>query len=61
VSDPHRIDQHLLDHVTTTDAYDVIVLPEGNHVIVIGKDGLLQMDATNKEQLTTISFIGIGE
>jgi hypothetical protein len=61
VSDPHRIDQHLLDHVTTTDAYDVIVLPDGNHVIVIGKDGLLQMDATNKEQLTTISFIGIGE
>lgn len=61
VSDPNRIDQNLLDHITTFDAYDVIVIPPGNHAIVVGKDGLIQLDATDKQHLTEISFIEIGK
>jgi hypothetical protein len=61
VTDVNNIDQHMLDHYTTFDAYDVIVLPPGDLAIVIGKEGLVQLDATNKQNLSAISYIEIGK
>jgi hypothetical protein len=61
VSDNLLIDQNLLDHLTGFAAYDVIVLPPGDHVMVVGQNGLIQFDATDKSDLKQISFIEIGK
>ena len=40
-------------------SFDVIVLPPGNLVMVIGTDGLYQYDATDREELVELSRIEI--
>ncbi len=61
VSDPNNIGERLRDHVTGFEAYDVIVLPPGDHVMVVGKNGLYQFDATNISDLKQLSVISIGQ
>jgi len=60
VSNPNQVAQNLLDRVTGFFAYDVIVLPPGNHVMVVGEDGLYQFDATDRSDLKQLSVISIG-
>ena len=55
------INEHLLDRVTGFNAYDVIVLPPGNHVMVVGEDGLYQFDASDRNDLKELSVIQIAE
>jgi hypothetical protein len=59
VSDPRKIGERLLDHVTGFAAYDVIVLPPGDHVMVVGQHGLYQFDATDRSDLKQLSIISI--
>ena len=59
VSNTQQILQNLKDHVTGFFAYDVIVLP-GDHVIVVGKDGLYQFDASDITDLKQLSVLTIG-
>ncbi|MDQ3016163.1 MAG: hypothetical protein M3R25_05515 [Bacteroidota bacterium] len=59
VSDLNRISQNLLDKASGFYAYDVIVLPPGDHVMVVGEDGLYQFDATDRSDLKQISVITI--
>jgi len=61
VSDLENIDDHLLDHISGFNAYDVIVLPPGDLVMVIGQDGLYQFDASDRNDLRQISLIGLGQ
>ena len=60
VSNNLQINANLLDHVTGFFAYDVIVLPPGDHVMVVGKDGLYQFDASNRSDVKQLSVISIG-
>ena len=55
----NQILQNLQDHVTGFYAYDVIVLPPGDHVMVVGQNGLYQFDATDRTDLRQISVITI--
>lgn len=61
VSDLENIDDHLLDHVPAFNAYDVIVLPPGDLVMVVGQGGLYQFDASDRSDLRPISLIGLGQ
>ena len=61
VSDPKKIGERLQDHVSGFNAFDVIVLPPGNHVMVVGQDGLYQYDATDRSELKQLSVISIGQ
>ena len=61
VSDPNRIGERLQDHVSGFMAYDVIVLPPGDHVMVVGQNGLYQYDATDRADLKQLSVISIGQ
>jgi hypothetical protein len=61
VSDPNKISQRLQDHITGFGAYDVIVLPPGDLVMVIGEDGLYQYDASDRSDLKRISVIAVGK
>lgn len=60
ISNTNQIAQSLLDQVTGFNAYDVIVLPPGDHVMVVGQNGLYQFDATDRADLKQISVISIG-
>lgn len=51
------IDQNLKQHFTGFDAYDVI--PLGDVLLMIGKDGLYQYDYTNPESLRLLSKIPV--
>lgn len=59
VSNLNRISDNLLDKASGFYAYDVIVLPPGDHVMVVGQDGLYQFDATDRSDLKQISVINI--
>lgn len=59
ISNLEKIGDNLEDHLQGFNAYDVIVLPQGEHVMVIGEDGLYQFDATDKANLVQLSVIGI--
>jgi hypothetical protein len=61
IGDLHTIDQHMLDQITGLTAFDVIVLPPGDHVIVVGETGLFQYDATDRSDLRLLSRIDIGK
>ncbi|HZV44910.1 MAG TPA: hypothetical protein VFF90_10555 [Saprospiraceae bacterium] len=61
VSNKNKVDDNLLDQVTGITAYDVIVLPPGNHVMVVGQTGLFQFDATDRNNLVQLSMIQIGQ
>jgi len=60
ISDTKHIDDHLLDHVSGITAFDVIVLPPGDHVMVVGETGLFQYDASDRADLKELSMIKIG-
>jgi hypothetical protein len=59
VSDPFAVDKNLLSHMNDMDAYDVIAL--GKNLLLVGKDGLYQFDATNPRQLRQLSKIPVGK
>jgi hypothetical protein len=59
VSNPNKVSDNILDIETGFFAYDVIVLPPGNHVMVVGQNGLYQFDATSKQDLRQLSVISI--
>jgi hypothetical protein len=59
-SDPREIGGRLLDHLSGFQAFDVIVLPPGNHVMVVGQNGLYQFDATERNDLKQLSVISVG-
>ncbi len=61
VTNPKTISANLLAHVSGFDAYDVIVLPPGDHVMVVGSHGLYQFDATDRSDLKQLSVITIGQ
>jgi hypothetical protein len=54
-----KIDENLLDHLRAYEAFDVIVLPPGNLVMMIGADGFYQFDASDPADLKEISFIRV--
>ncbi len=57
-SDPLKIEDRKKDHVKNIHATDVISLAE-DHLLVIGKEGLMQYDATDKDDLKEISRISV--
>lgn len=59
ISDNLQIDKNLLDRVTGFFGWDVIVLPPGDLVMVIGSDGLYQFDAKDRSKLKELSKITI--
>ncbi len=61
VSDPKEVSSSLLDHLSGFQAFDVIVLPPGDHVMVVGQNGLYQFDATDRSDLKQLSVITIGQ
>ncbi len=61
ISDNLKIDKNLLDKVTGFFGWDVIVLPPGDLVMVVGSDGLYQFDAKDRSDLKEISKIIIGK
>lgn len=58
VKDKFNVDQHLLSHFKKMDAYDVISL--GKTLMLIGKDGFYQYDASNPLDLKLLSKIPVG-
>ena len=56
-TDKDAIDQKLLSHFRDLDAFDVIAL--GKNIMVIGKDGFYQYDATDKKNLRLLSKIPV--
>lgn len=61
ITNNQKIDQNLLDRVSGVNAFDVIVLPPGDHVMVIGETGLFQYDASDRSNLVQLSTIEIGK
>ncbi len=61
VNDPKKISSNLLAHESGFEAFDVIVLPPGDHVMVIGRNGLYQFDASDRTDLRQLSVISIGQ
>lgn len=57
--DPFSVDSHLVTHFKDMDAYDVI--PLGKTLLLIGKDGLYQFDASDPKQLRQLSKIPVGQ
>ncbi len=57
--DPFSVDSHLVTHFKDMDAYDVI--PLGKTLLMIGKDGLYQFDASDPKQLRQLSKIPVGQ
>ncbi|GAB2764578.1 hypothetical protein GCM10027275_02160 [Rhabdobacter roseus] len=59
VSDRFGVDKNLLYHMKNLDAYDVITM--GKTLLMIGKDGFYQFDATNPRELRQISKLVVGK
>jgi hypothetical protein len=59
VKDKFAVDKNQIAHFKGMDAYDVISL--GKTVLLIGKDGFYQYDATNSQDLKLISKIPVGK
>lgn len=60
VSDPLKLDKNRLDWIKTMDAYDVITVPgQSNVLLLIGKDGFYQYDASNPKSLRLLSKIAV--
>ena len=60
VTNPNQVSANILAHVSGFEAFDVIVLPPGDHVMVVGANGLYQFDATDRNDLKELSVISIG-
>jgi hypothetical protein len=59
VEDNSKISSNLLDQVTGFDTYDVIALDNGDHLIVVGEDGIYQYDSSDRENLHELSRIEV--
>ncbi|TDE13968.1 hypothetical protein E0F88_18205 [Dyadobacter psychrotolerans] len=59
VKDKFAVNDHQLAHFKDMDAYDVISL--GKTLLLIGKDGFYQYDATNPKDLKLLSKIPVGK
>jgi hypothetical protein len=59
VADKFAVDKHQLAHFKDMDAYDVISL--GETLLLIGKDGFYQYDASNPRDLKLLSKIPVGK
>ena len=59
VKDKFNVNQHQLAHFKNMDAYDVISL--GKTLLLIGKDGFYQYDASNPLDLKLLSKIPVGK
>ena len=57
--DNTRIDKNLLDQISSIASYDVIALNNGDHLIVVGEDGIYQYDASDRENLSELSRIRV--
>jgi len=60
IANNNKIDQNLLDRIAGINAYDVIALPPGDHVMVVGENGLFQYNASDRSNLVELSMIKIG-
>ncbi|HXH19799.1 MAG TPA: hypothetical protein VNJ07_12030, partial [Chitinophagales bacterium] len=58
-ADINTIDQHLLKHYGTVQAYDVIPVSSTNVLIMIGSDGLYQYNYNNPEDIQLLSEIPV--
>ena len=62
VSDPLKLDKNRIDWIKTMDAYDVISVPgQSNVLLLIGKDGFYQYDASDPTNLRLLSKISVKE
>ncbi len=59
VEDNTQIDRNILDQIGGIDAYDVIALDNGDHLIVVGEDGIYQYNASDREKLSELSRIAV--
>jgi hypothetical protein len=59
VKNKFEVDKNLISHFKGMDAYDVISL--GKTLLLIGKDGFYQYDATNQKDLRLLSKIPVGK
>lgn len=58
VRDINSIDKNLKAHLTAFHAYDVIALSK-SQLIVVGENGLMQLDATDPKNIKSISIIPV--
>ena len=58
-ADINTIDQHLLKHYGTVQAYDVIPVSNTNVLIMIGSDGLYQYNYNNPDDIQLLSEIPV--
>jgi len=59
VEDNLTISANLLDQIAGIHSYDVIALNNGNHLIVVGEDGIYQYNASDRENLNELSRIDV--
>ncbi|MEO5581277.1 MAG: hypothetical protein ABIR66_01185, partial [Saprospiraceae bacterium] len=57
-SNINAIDKNLISHLTSFHAYDVIAL-NAKLLLVVGEDGLMQVDASDPKSVKTISVIPV--
>ncbi|MEP7323100.1 MAG: hypothetical protein ABI761_14340 [Saprospiraceae bacterium] len=57
-SNINTIDKNLISHLTSFHAYDVIAL-NAKLLLVVGEDGLMQLDASDPKSVKTISVIPV--
>ncbi len=57
-TDAHTVGNKIISQDKSFNAYDVIAL-DHDHMIVVGKDGLYQLDASNPKKVKTLSIIPI--
>lgn len=57
VTDKESIGDHLLSHLPTIPAYDVIAID--SHLILVGAQGIYQFDYTDPQELKLLSVIGV--
>lgn len=59
VTDRADVADHQLDHVKNFDTYDAIALPGTDNLMIIGKGGFYQFDASDNSNLKQISLIAV--
>ena len=59
VEDNSNITNNPLDRIPGIHSYDVIALNNGDHLIVVGEDGIYQYNSTDREDLVELSRIAV--
>ena len=54
-----RIDENMLEQIVGLHGFDVIALNNGDHVIVVGQEGIYQFDASDRSNLVQLSRIEV--